>query len=401
MHSYSSTAAVAADFDLLTPETFSSWLPAWEEASISFGDHAMAIRSKARLLRLSYPSADDMILDAHGDDTDMQKYEHGDTGMTRTGRSQFAQDIRDWNLRAEKDATNAAGLLSHLFRHMSPASKTLLKNHPGYAAAAATNDVFAIFFLVEATHVAGNSRNTFRHVADFLSLEQGTGAHSFELLLEGLRLGEGHLTREFQDDAHPGCIRISWLVGLVFANAVDKTRFQFPLDKLFSENPSGKLDEPWTVIQGFQAFAHQNDVAPPSEPTAAYAAATTSSPPPSAGPAQPCSMRGCIKTCGWSNKRRAYFTTCYDCSEAGKRAKGMVAASAPPPAGLLSAAQQRPSYRSALAHQMSADPAMALTAATGSPSHEQIAAIYRMLQADEAALGGAYLSDPCYRDAHL
>jgi hypothetical protein len=180
-----------------------SWLPPFEESSIKYGKAATALKNKKRFLYV-YPTAADVILDANGDPTTMLVYEHqGDAlAITRAGKTQLAADIREYHARLEKFEVISSGLLSHLYACMSPASKTLLKTHPSFQEASATNDVYAIFEQVQATHVTVNARNTFRHLADFLSLQQDACPNSFESLVEKLRLGEAHLTREFGDAEH-------------------------------------------------------------------------------------------------------------------------------------------------------------------------------------------------------
>ena len=92
------------------------------------------------------------------------------------GERFFQGDLQFYRSKLLRRDEYAQGLMSHLFKYLSPGSLDALEIYPQFAAYKASMDTFAIWELNLKTHQYGNSRTKQRFMIDLASVKQ-LGSH--------------------------------------------------------------------------------------------------------------------------------------------------------------------------------------------------------------------------------
>ena len=96
--------------------------------------------------------------------------------LTESGECFFRDDLQFYRSKLLRRDEYAQGLMSHLFKYLSPGSLDALEIYPQFAAYKASMDTFAIWELNLKTHQYGNSRTKQRFMIDLASVKQ-LGSH--------------------------------------------------------------------------------------------------------------------------------------------------------------------------------------------------------------------------------
>jgi hypothetical protein len=171
----------------------------------------------------------------------------------------------------------------------STTSLARLMNSAEYPAAYASSDQRVIYKLFVAAHTNAHSQQAFALFKEAVNLQMGSGG--FEVFLSDLHAAEDRITDTLQspEPAHKGYIKIEHLMGVLLMTGIDKSMFDYPINKILADSTSARLDDLHSVIIPYlQKHATRTAAALPTEPHAGFSAVpATSAGFPSISPSAP------------------------------------------------------------------------------------------------------------------
>ena len=177
--------------------------------------------------------------------------------LTPAGLAYFRDAERLFRERDSARRLERIGLLACILAHLSPTSKIALSTLAGgrYEAAKVNHDPFAVWQLVLQTHMHGSARTKQRHLADLVTLKQGTMSHP-DYLYE-LRIRSRLVVAAFDSKKYPGYILIDDLLKNFYINGLDQVFFDRVISRLQESMPDATYEDATILAQQY-ALEHDS-----------------------------------------------------------------------------------------------------------------------------------------------
>ena len=197
---------------------------------------------------------------------------------TRDGQRDLLKDRAAFEARERTFTDSRDRTLSRLLNQLSPESRTLLNNTPGFATALATNDLWTIFRVhLPASHDQVSTSAVQKRTRTFLSSSQSVPLPAF---IEAFVRDADQFTSDWESAIHPGHIKIDALIRNTFVeairNGVDSALLQ-PAIEALSLSPTPHRDASFKTAQtSLSSYYIRNKPEASVEETAILKAATSS-----------------------------------------------------------------------------------------------------------------------------
>lgn len=241
--------------------------------------------------------------------------------------------------------------LSHLYRHISPASHTSIKTHasyPAYQLLPIGDRSYMFYTMIRDIHSTGNAATKLHRTRLYVNISQSDMPH--EEYMDLITSMTETFTHDFESTVHPGFVSIPELTSFLYLAGLNRSEFRRALDELLHNHPTGRFPDPAALMSQLQSWKIANSLsfARDDPSTQGSALIASKQPPPPQRPRPPAAKKDTTPRphlfptpCSWclsADKVQRFGHLAAYCSKNPNRLPGL---SPPPPPAPASTTSHR------------------------------------------------------------